>query len=122
MPTFRRKRIFLSFLFLILMSSRDSFAMDRNPVIKFARGIENILDSPLEFPIQYVRLLNQGQSGMISFIAGAVYGTGAMIGRIAGGAVEAVTFLIPAPPHYEPLMKPATPSEELRKLGPSPKK
>lgn len=103
----RLKRILSSMFLMIFLANPMLWADD--PIIKFARGIENIVTSPLEYAVHFEKLHDAQRTGGIVFIAGTLKGTLFMLYRIVGGAVEAVTFLIPVPPRYEPLMNPPTP-------------
>ena len=108
----RFKRI--AFLLAILFALENPMLRADNPVIKFSRGIENIFTSPTEYITQGVRLVNEGRSNAVVATAGFVSGTFWTVSRIVGGVVETVTFFVPLPLHYKPLMNPSTPIEALR--------
>ena len=108
----RIHRLWIVFTLVFILGNQSVWA--DNPVIKLARGVENIVTSPLEYLLHYDLLNKEGKSLTVTALAGTAYGTFWTGERILGGLAEAVTFLIPRPAHYGPLQKPSTPIESLR--------
>lgn len=106
------KKITLSSLVMLFLGTCTAWADD--PITKLARGFENIITSPAEFPIQYIEQDHQGRSVAVTAIAGTFNGVFYTLGRILGGSIEALTFFLSAPPDYKPLMNPATPLESAK--------
>ena len=72
---------------------------------KFVRGVANLTTGWVEIPKQiYVVGTNEG------WVAGALRGPfdglGMFAARTIAGAYEILTFPIPVPPHYQPLLQP----------------
>ena len=105
----------MALLLALLFAFQNQLLWADNPVIKFARGIENIVTSPTEYLTQGVHLVNEKRSHAVVIIATPIYGTFWTLCRIVGGAVETLTFFIAVPEDYKPLMNPSTPIEALRK-------
>lgn len=100
------KRLIAVFVILAFVSgvfAPASFA--QNPVRKLGRGLANIATGILELPINIVEAADED-----GYIAAATYGVVkglAMIFLRTGvGLYETVTFLIPLPFHYEPILEP----------------
>lgn len=78
-----------------------------DPGIKFARGLTNIVASPGEYYVQTSKL--SGTHDPLTTLFGGMFkGTCAMVGRIGVGAYDVLTFPLPFPAAYQPLMQPAT--------------
>jgi len=84
-------------------------------IVKFGRGVVNIITSPLEYPIQYM-VLEEEHNVPVALTATVLYGTLFTVARILGGAYEIVTFPIPLPREYAPLMQPPTPVEAFTEM------
>lgn len=100
-------------LFLCLGFSGAALADD--PIIKLSRGITNLSTCWVEYWNQYMRLAYQRDPFLPIFEA-ILYGTVGTAQRIAVGAYDTATFLLPAPPNYAPLMVPETPLEESSRM------
>lgn len=72
---------------------------------KFLRGLANILTSPLELPIN-VQNMTEEQGVLVGWTGGMAKGIGMTALRIIVGAYEVVTFPIPVPPDYKPVIEP----------------
>ena len=112
MHTLKNSLWLVIFLFILQTS-----AFADNPLIKLGRGIENIATSPVEYPLQYDMLNKQGKSVAVTAVAGTLQGTFWTAFRMVGGAVETLTFFLPIPDHYAPLLHPETPLQSLRVHG-----
>ena len=104
----------MTVFFLVFLMLGTSMAWADDAIIKLSRGVENIATSPAEFPIQYLELDHQGRSVAVVALAGTFNGLFYTLGRILGGSIEVITFLLPAPPDYKPLMNPSTPLESAK--------
>lgn len=83
--------------------------------VKLGRGVVNVVTSPLEYPVQYM-VLEEEHNAPVALISTVLYGTLFTVTRILGGAYEIVTFPIPLPRNYEPLMHPPTPVEAFTEM------
>ena len=99
--------ILLSFACIFLMQSAN--AAETEPVYsagrKLGRGAANVAFGWLDFfkGIDTVTKENNLAAGLTW---GAIYGLGMFVTRTAAGAYEVVTFPLPIPPDYKPLVKP----------------
>ena len=104
------------FVFALTVILAGTARAEGGPITKLGRGLENIVTSPVEFLTQFI-VAGDENGPVTTFVKGTVYGTGAMVGRILGGATEVVTFPIPLPRHYDPLMDPKTPLKALSQVN-----
>lgn len=74
---------------------------------KFGRGIINILTGWVEFPIQIVKRTKEDGLGA-GLSLGLLEGIGMTVVRTGAGAVDVITFLVPLPGDYDPLLEPPT--------------
>jgi putative exosortase-associated protein (TIGR04073 family) len=74
-----------------------------------------ILTSPVEYYSQYVKVAHQPDPFVPVFEA-LMYGTAATLQRIVIGAYEVVTFPVPVPADYAPVIRPATPLDGLSQM------
>lgn len=81
--------------------SQDSYNMGD----KFVRGLANILTSPLEIP-RNVQNVTEENGVLVGWTGGICQGIGMMALRIVVGAYETVTFPIPLPADYVPVIQP----------------
>lgn len=79
---------------------------------KLGRGIANILTGVVEVPKNISREWRKSDP-ITGLIVGGVKGVGYFGTRVVVGAYETVTFPIPVPANYEPLMFPPTPLPEV---------
>lgn len=100
------KKIFLvlSLLFaMCLFTHTDSYAA-KNPGEKLARGVMNMWNSHKEvFDSVHESIYYEGPLG---FFPGLVKGTGKFLTRFFSGVYDTLTFPIPIPKNYEPLIQP----------------
>ncbi len=75
-----------------------------DPVTKLGRGITNIATGWVEIPKEITKEVRNSDVG--SFIVAPFKGFGKAITRTLAGALEAVTFIIPLPRHYESVIHP----------------
>ena len=79
--------------------SKDAF-------VKLIRGITNTLTGWVEIP-KRMHETTRTSGAMAGFTYGLLRGIGYGFVRTLGGAYEVVTFPFPAPPGYQPVMRPA---------------
>lgn len=72
---------------------------------KFLRGLANILTSPLEVP-RNIQNMTEEQGVLVGWTGGMAQGIGMTALRIIVGAYEVVTFPIPIPEGYKPVIEP----------------
>ena len=72
---------------------------------KLARGLANVLASPLEIP-RNVQNMTDSQGVLVGWTGGLAQGIGMMALRIIVGAYEIITFPIPIPEDYKPVLEP----------------
>ncbi len=75
---------------------------------KLGRGLANVFTGVVEVPKNISREWRKSDP-VTGFIVGGVKGVGWAATRMAVGVYETVTFPIPVPANYEPLMEPETP-------------
>ena len=98
------KKIFMVFVVIILALSLASPAYCDNMLKKFGRGICNVLTCPFELPEQ-VKRTNLTDGPMASITWGVLKGVGMIVTRAVVGVYEIVTFPIPCPEEYKPILK-----------------
>ena len=72
---------------------------------KLGRGAANTLTGFVEIPKKVITI-SKNDNPLIGFTWGLVKGTGVGLLRTASGLYEMVTFPIPAPADYEPIIQP----------------
>jgi len=89
----------------------DDPPQGHNPLRKLGRGVSNLLFGVVEIPNQYTKAvsLHGGASGVTY---GLPKGLTRWIGRELTGVYEIITFPIPFPKGYQPVMKPEFPNED----------
>jgi len=70
---------------------------------KLGRGVSNCVTFPCEVPIQICRA-NETDGPAAAFTWGVAKGLGRAVVRALSGVYEVVTFPIPLPAHYRPVM------------------
>ncbi len=107
-----RKNALVLFLGIALVAgfTANGFANEtkEDAFTKFGRGFSNILTSPFELYIQPM-LMSKNHEPAQSIGGGLAKGFAMMLVRIAGGIYEIVTFPVPIPKDYAPILNPATP-------------
>ena len=78
---------------------------------KLGRGLANTLTGFVEIPKKVI-LISKNDNPLIGLTWGFVKGTGVGLLRTAAGVYETVTFPIPAPADYEPIIQPEFVFEE----------
>lgn len=93
----------LALLIIVSVCCKNAYAGD--PVRKLGRGITNILTGWFEI-FKEIGLQVEESGDMAGIIVGPFKGIAKWIGRTAAGVYDVVTFLIPFPEGYEPLIEP----------------
>ena len=112
------KRKLLGSVLLVLVAATltafaetDDIPRGHNPLRKLGRGVSNILFGVVEVPNQVTKVTSEHGGG-----AGATYGIGKgfvrWIGRELTGVYDVVTFAVPYPAGYKPIMQPEFPIED----------
>lgn len=96
-------------LFLILWSA--TLALAEEPTVpqriatKLTRGAANFTTGWMEVPKQ-IYLVGQSEGWVTGALRGPIDGLGMFIARTIAGAYEVLTFPLPLPPHYQPMLFP----------------
>ena len=72
---------------------------------KLGRGISNIAFGWLEFP-KGIQDVGEQNNFIAGITWGPIYGLGKAVARTVAGAYEVVTFPVPVPANFEPLVRP----------------
>jgi putative exosortase-associated protein (TIGR04073 family) len=72
---------------------------------KFVRGVANIATGWVELPKQ-VYVVGTNEGWVAGVFRGPFDGIGMFAARTIAGAYELLTFPVPVPPHYQPMMQP----------------
>ena len=93
------------------IAGTDDPPSGQNALRKLGRGIANILFGIVELPNQITKTTSEHGGG-----AGVTYGVGKgflrWFGRELTGAYDVVTFPVPLPRGYKPIMKPEFPADD----------
>jgi putative exosortase-associated protein (TIGR04073 family) len=89
----------------------DDAPKGHNALRKLGRGFANVLFGVVEVPNQYTKA-NSEHGGSAGVTYGIPKGIARWIGRELVGVYEIVTFPIPFPRGYKPVMKPEFPNED----------
>ncbi|MFQ5992899.1 MAG: exosortase system-associated protein, TIGR04073 family [Nitrospiraceae bacterium] len=72
---------------------------------KLGRGVANLTTGWVELPKQ-IYTTWKAEGWVTGILQGTVDGVGMLFGRTVAGAYEIVTFPIPIPPEYQPMLQP----------------
>lgn len=75
--------------------------------IKLSRGLTNVFASPVEYYTQTAKLSGK-HDPLTTLFGGFAKGTCMMVARIGTGLYDVVTFPVPVPRDYGPVMQPPT--------------
>jgi putative exosortase-associated protein (TIGR04073 family) len=89
----------------------DQPPVGHNPVRKLGRGFANLLFGVVEVPNQYTKAVAE-HGGAAGVTYGVPKGFVRWIQREFVGVYEVLTFPVPFPRGYKPVMKPEFPNEE----------
>ena len=116
LPAMKAKTLIFSFAALLItaltaQADTDQAPSGHNALRKLGRGCSNVLFGIVEVPNQFTKA-NSEHGGA----AGVTYGLGKglvrWVGRELVGVYEIVTFPLPVPRGYKPVMKPEFPNED----------
>ena len=93
------RRVRCGMLVAMLVAAVSPAVYAQDPIHKAGRGLTNVLTGWIELP-KNIHLGTQEDNPIIGIGWGLVKGAGLTLTRLAFGAYEAVTFLIPYPPGY----------------------
>lgn len=96
--------------------AQEGLYVEDNPASKLGRGITNVVLSPGEYFVQTAKLM-ETHDPLTAYFGGVLQGTCKMVERIGGGIYEIVTFPVPIPKKYRPLMDPPTTAAALQDSG-----
>ena len=91
-------------------AATDDPPQGHNAVRKLGRGVANLLFGVVEVPNQYTKAQSE-QGGASGWTYGLSKGVLRWFSREFVGIYEIVTFPIPAPQGYKPIMRPEWPNE-----------
>ena len=100
------KKILVVLLIGVFLVGGTAYA-GSGPFTKFGRGLTNIILSPGELIYQPAQMA-ESHNGAIAFLGGLPKGIVFIPVRIALGAYDVATFLVPYPKHYGYWMEPET--------------
>jgi putative exosortase-associated protein (TIGR04073 family) len=92
---------------LLMVGALDATAADENAFTKFGRGMANIVTSPGELYTQPL-LLSKDHDPATAVFGGILKGTAVFLARELVGLYEVITFPVPVPKGYRPLIQPPT--------------
>ena len=98
-------RIVLLCLLIFIMGLPMADCYAQNPGTKLGRGIMNILTGWIELP-KNVYETSVEENVIAGLTMGLAKGVGMTVVRIGAGVFEAVTFPLPIPEDYEPVLEP----------------
>lgn len=97
------KKIFTFIIAFTLMSIVTASAYCGGPVEKLSRGLSNMLTFPCEIPYQISQ--TNKQNGLTAAIGyGTIKGIFMAGARALAGVYEVVTFPVPAPGNFDPIL------------------
>lgn len=91
-------------LFFVLAVPGSGYCQDAGR--KLGRGIANIVTCPFEIPVTMINTYCKDQGYCESLFLGLPIGIMNMVVRCAVGAYELVTFPLPFPENYRPMVEP----------------
>ena len=95
---------------LAVQADTDQTPKGQNALRKLGRGFANVLFGVIEVPNQITKASSEQGGGAIPYGVGK--GFVRWIGRELVGVYEIVTFAVPVPKGYKPVMKPEFPNED----------
>jgi len=84
-----------------------------DPGTKLGRGLTNVVASPGEYYVQTSKL-SPSRDPMARLFTGVFKGTCAMVERAGIGAYDVLTFPLPFPAEYKPVIQPPTVMDEIK--------
>ena len=110
------KRLLL--LALLILVSQNAFSAEiesSGPLRKLQRGFVNIALCPMDITTELAKEKSENSDLMLpSYVSGAFRGVAFAGGRALAGVYDIVTFPIPFPKEYAPLVQPEFPWDHLK--------
>ncbi len=107
----------LLLLALLILVSQNAFAAaieSAGPLRKLQRGFVNIALSPMEISTELAKEKSENADQMLpSWMSGSIRGVAFMGGRALAGLYDMVTFPVPFPKEYAPVVEPEFPWDHL---------
>ena len=97
--------LFLLGVLLLSGASAPGLAPPGTRERKFQRGLLNVAFAPAELSNELERVKREDH-WLTTWIPAGFWGSVHMVIRAASGLYDVVTFFIPAPPEYRPILKP----------------
>lgn len=105
------RKALLVLIAAVMISSLIITPCFADPLRKLGRGLANTLTGVVEIPKKAI-LISKNDSILMGLTWGLVKGAAVGLLRTAVGVYETVTFPIPAPANYEPMINPEFVFEE----------
>lgn len=99
------RKVILIALAAVMISSLIISPCFADPLRKLGRGLTNAVTGIVEIPKKVI-LISKNDNPLLGLTWGWVKGAAVGLLRTASGLYEAVTFPIPAPADYEPIINP----------------
>ena len=99
------RKLLILFAGAVLICLPAEVGLAANPMSKLGRGLTNIAFSPMEYPTN-IQKIGDRKGFASGLFEGLLTGTYFMLGRLLTGSYDVVSFLVPIPRDYGPLMKP----------------
>lgn len=106
------KKMLVLFLMGCVFLAQGLYAQD-DPGIKLGRGLTNIVASPGEYYVQTAKT-SCDRDPMTRLFVGFFKGTWVMAERIGVGLYDVLTFPVPFPAGYQPVIQPPTVMDEIK--------
>ena len=113
-----KPKIFFAFFlfFSVFFPAASGPARADDPMTKLGRGVTNLATGPGEYIVQFEAGTEEGNI-FANLVYGIVRGTMYAAAREVTGAYDVVTFPIPLPAHYAPIMEPATVFDSMKEVN-----
>lgn len=98
-----KKIISAGLIVFIILSMAVSSAYCDDALKKLGRGLANCATFPLEI-IEQIKRTNASDGPTAAYTVGILKGVSMMVVRAAAGVYEVVTFPVPLPKQYEPIL------------------
>jgi putative exosortase-associated protein (TIGR04073 family) len=98
------KKLILIALVLLSLAVLATPAFCGGATTKLGRGLANMVTSPMEVINQITRT-NETDGGIAAATVGVLKGAGWTLGRAVVGVYETVTFMLPWPDDYGPILR-----------------
>ncbi|NQT00183.1 MAG: exosortase system-associated protein, TIGR04073 family [Candidatus Omnitrophica bacterium] len=105
------RKLFLVLIAVVLISNLIITPCFADPLRKLGRGLANAVTGVVEIPKKVI-LISKNDNPILGLTWGWVKGAAVALLRTAAGVYETVTFPIPAPADYEPMVNPEFVFEE----------